>query len=278
MTHKEEAEKHKIAGNRLFSEKRYEEAIKEYSLAIIQDSTERVYYTNRALCYSKLEKYDDVIVDCRKAIELDPSFVKAYYLIGQALIEKKEHKEALARLKMAYELAIQQKVKYVNDILQALLTARKRKWEDDEAVRLEKESELLHYVKDLIQQERDRKISEIGTEGDERQEEVETIEYHTDETIRKIETVFVQSKDNAQRREIPDAYLDKISFNIMHDPVFTPDGFTYERQSLLDHFARNGHFDPITRRPCKESQLVPNLSLREAIEDFLKDNGWAADY
>lgn len=62
----------------------------------------------------------------------------------------------------------------------------------------------------------------------------------------------------------------------MHDPVFTPDGITYERQSLLDHFSKNGNFDPITRRPCNEKQLVPNLSLREAIEDFLKENGWAA--
>jgi STIP1 family protein 1 len=65
---------------------------------------------------------------------------------------------------------------------------------------------------------------------------------------------------------------------MMHDPVFTPDGITYERQSLLEHFSKNGNFDPITRRSCTEKQLVPNLSLREAIEDFLKDNGWAADY
>lgn len=62
----------------------------------------------------------------------------------------------------------------------------------------------------------------------------------------------------------------------MHDPVFTPDGITYERQSLIDHFQRNGNFDPISRRPCTEQQLIPNLSLREAIEDFLRDNGWAA--
>lgn len=58
--------------------------------------------------------------------------------------------------------------------------------------------------------------------------------------------------------------------------VSAVDGFTYERQSLLDHFARNGHVDPITGRPCKESDLVPNRSLKEAIEDFLKENGWAA--
>ena len=54
------------------------------------------------------------------------------------------------------------------------------------------------------------------------------------------------------------------------------DGFTYERQSLLDHFARNGNVDPITGRPCAEKDLVPNRSLKEAIEDFLKENGWAA--
>ncbi|GAA5816321.1 hypothetical protein MFLAVUS_009847 [Mucor flavus] len=230
-----EADKHKATGNKLFAEKRYEDAIKEYTSAI-------------------LEKYDQVISDCRKAIDLDPSSVKAYYLIGQALIEKKQHTEALNKLKTGYELAIQQKVKYVNDIIQALLVARKRKWDDDEAIRLEKEDELLRYVKGLIERERSELLSKAEDE-----EAIDTINYNI-------------------RREIPDAYLDKISFNIMHDPVFTPDGITYERQSLLDHFQRNGNFDPITRRPCTEKQLIPNLSLREAIEDFLKENGWAADY
>ncbi|KAI8369815.1 hypothetical protein EDC96DRAFT_503481 [Choanephora cucurbitarum] len=272
---KAEAEQHKANGNKLFSERRFEEAIKEYTSAIIKDSTIGVYYTNRALCYSKLEKYDQVVSDCRKAIEIDPSLVKAYYLIGQALTEKKQHGEALNKLKKGYELAIVQKVKYVNDILQALLLARKRKWEDDEAVRLEKESELLRYVKSLIEKERKE---QLATTDPEDQEAIDTINYHIDERLSKIETVFVHSKENSMRREIPEAYLDKISFNIMHDPVFTPDGITYERQSLIDHFQRNGSFDPISRRPCTEQQLIPNLSLREAIEDFLKDNGWAADY
>ncbi|KAG1235469.1 hypothetical protein G6F35_000957 [Rhizopus arrhizus] len=185
--------------------------------------------------------------------------VKGYYLLGQALTENKQHTEALNKLKIGYELAIQQKVKY--------------KWEDDEAIRLEKESELLRYVKGLVEKERNESLN---NEMDE--EAIDTINYKANERLREVENVFVQSRENATRREIPDAYLDKISFNIMHDPVFTPDGITYERQSLLDHFKRNGYFDPITRKPCKEDNLVPNLSLREAIEDFLKDNGWAADY
>ncbi|KAL7330695.1 hypothetical protein PS15p_205603 [Mucor circinelloides] len=270
-----EAENHKANGNKLFAEKRYQDAIKEYTSAIIKDFSVGVYYTNRALCYSKLEQYDNVITDCRKAIEIDPTLVKAYYLIGQALTEKKQHTEALKKLKTGYELAIQQKVKYVNDILQALLIARKRKWEDDEAIRLEKENELLRYVKGLIEQDRAQQLAAADPNDE---EAIDTINYNINERLSKVQHVFVQSKDNASRREIPDAYLDKISFNIMHDPVFTPDGITYERQSLLDHFKRNGYFDPISRRPCTEKQLVPNLSLREAIEDFLKDNGWAADY
>ncbi|KAJ8653890.1 hypothetical protein O0I10_010457 [Lichtheimia ornata] len=271
---KEEAENHKQLGNKLFAEHRYEDAIKEYSTAIIKDPNERIYYTNRALCYSKLEQYDNVISDTRKAIDLDNTTVKAYYLLGQALIEKKQHTEALNKLKTAYELAIQQRVKYVNDILQALLTARKRKWDDQEADRLVRESSLLQYVKNLVEAERKRQLEEAGDD----EEKIDEINYLTDEQEAKIQKVFEQSKENLMRREIPDAYLDKISFNIMHDPVFTPDGFTYERQSLLDHFARNGHVDPITGRPCKESDLVPNRSLKEAIEDFLKENGWAADY
>ncbi|CDH57759.1 hypothetical protein RO3G_09401 [Lichtheimia corymbifera JMRC:FSU:9682] len=70
---KEEAENHKQLGNKLFAEHRYEDAIKEYSTAIIKDPNERIYYTNRALCYSKLEQYDNVISDTRKAIDLDSS-------------------------------------------------------------------------------------------------------------------------------------------------------------------------------------------------------------
>lgn len=81
---------------------------------------------------------------------------------------------ALNKLKVGYELAIQQKVKYVNDILQALLFARKKKWEDDEAIRLEKESELLRYVKSLIEKEKSEMLEkETDEEG------IETIEYNT---------------------------------------------------------------------------------------------------
>jgi STIP1 family protein 1 len=58
--------------------------------------------------------------------------------------------------------------------------------------------------------------------------------------------------------------------------VWLTDGITYERHSIETHFEKIGEFDPLTRRPCTRKDLIPNLSLREAIEDFLAENGWAA--
>ncbi|SAM05430.1 hypothetical protein [Absidia glauca] len=268
-----EAETHKALGNKLFATHCYQDAIEEYTTAIIKDSTKCVYYTNRALCYSKLEKFDLAINDTRKAIELDNTSVKAYYLLGQALMEKKQYTEALAKLKIAYEHAMQQKVRYINDILQALLTARKKKWDGEEVKRLEREWELLRYVKGLVETERTKQLDEIVDKDD--TEKVEEINYNSDERLAAIQEVFKQSQTHS-RPPLPQAYLDPISFNVIHDPCITPDGITYERHSLLDHFSKNGHFDPITRSPCTEKDLIPNLSLRESIEDFLKDNGWAA--
>ena len=62
----------------------------------------------------------------------------------------------------------------------------------------------------------------------------------------------------------------------MLDPVVTPDGITYERSAITEHIQKVGKFDPVTRREGLEpSQLVPNLALKEAINDFLERNPWA---
>lgn len=49
-----------------------------------------------------------------------------------------------------------------------------QKWEDDEAIRLEKESELLRYVKGLIEKERKELLEKEGTD----EEAVDTINYN----------------------------------------------------------------------------------------------------
>ena len=36
-----------------------------------------------------------------------------------------------------------------------------------------------------------------------------------------------------------------------------------------------GNFDPVTREPLKEDQLVPNLAIKEAVQAYLKEHSWA---
>jgi STIP1 family protein 1 len=114
----------------------------------------------------------------------------------------------------AYAYAMEQRVKYVGDILQALLVARKRKWDENEVVRMERESEVFKYVKALVEKERKELLEDAGQD----EEKIDDINYiqvrdsrvcfntvitipvakndGQDERICKIQKVFGQSKEN----------------------------------------------------------------------------------
>ena len=56
-------------------------------------------YTNRALCCLKLGNWSQVVEDCEKAAQLDPSIIKAHFYKGQALIELGRYDGAIVSLK-----------------------------------------------------------------------------------------------------------------------------------------------------------------------------------
>jgi len=76
---------------------------------------------------------------------------------------------------------------------------------------------------------------------------------------------------------VPDWLIDPITFEVMHDPVITPSGVSYERVGLLKHVKASG-LDPLTREPLTEKQIIPNVALRNACSEFLENNGWAVDW
>ncbi|EJW03264.1 hypothetical protein EDEG_02379 [Edhazardia aedis USNM 41457] len=76
------AEEHKDKGNEYFKKKDYQEAIFSYSCAIEEDKSNPVYYSNRAAAYACMNMADNGIDDCLKAIDLDPTYVKAYIRLG----------------------------------------------------------------------------------------------------------------------------------------------------------------------------------------------------
>jgi STIP1 family protein 1 len=64
----------------------------------------------------------------------------------------------------------------------------------------------------------------------------------------------------------------------MIDPVISPSGVTFDRAELLEQFEKIGNFDPFTRQPLYETDLIPNLALKECIDDYLMENPWCADF
>jgi len=96
------AEKHKQAGNAQMSAKKYDEAIDSYTKAIELDPSTPVFYSNRAAAYSS--KGDNLshmsaIADAEKAIEVDPSFIKAYHRLGHAHYCLNDYASAAAAFK-----------------------------------------------------------------------------------------------------------------------------------------------------------------------------------
>lgn len=71
--------------------------------------------------------------------------------------------------------------------------------------------------------------------------------------------------------------IDNISFCVMHDPVITKNGNSYERSTILEHLKRSPT-DPLTREILTIDDLRPNLALKQACAEFLEQNGWAVDY
>ncbi|KAL3249480.1 hypothetical protein MRX96_055995 [Rhipicephalus microplus] len=88
----------KDLGNKLFTARKYEDAISCYSKAIIKSPSTATYFTNRALCYLKLQQWELACQDCRRALDLDPSSIKGHFFLGQALQEMDNYDEAVKYL------------------------------------------------------------------------------------------------------------------------------------------------------------------------------------
>lgn len=76
------AEQLKNSGNKCFKNGDYEEAEALYSQAIQKNSANPLLFTNRANARLKLEKWEGVIDDCIRSIELLKDNMKAFFYLG----------------------------------------------------------------------------------------------------------------------------------------------------------------------------------------------------
>lgn len=92
----------KERGNAAFKNGEWQKAVDEYTQAIkCNDKHQQLatFYKNRAAAYLKLERYDNAVNDCDKALEMEPNDPKSLFRRAQA-------KEGLNRYEEAYRDAI----------------------------------------------------------------------------------------------------------------------------------------------------------------------------
>lgn len=268
----------KDQGNKLFSTRKYEEAISCYSRAIIKNASVPTFFTNRALCYLKLQQWELACPDCRRALDMDPSSVKGHFFLGQALLELDNYDEAIKYLQRASDLAKEQRLNFGDDIASQLRLAKKKRWNVMEEKRIRQEIELQSYLNQLILEDRDRKLALLNENGCPHPREIHNIEEKHERYISELNSLFAKMDERRRKRDVPDYLCGKISFEIMKEPVVTPSGITYDRKDIEEHLQRVGHFDPITRTTLTQDQLVPNLAMKEVVDIFLSENEWAVDY
>lgn len=75
----EAAEKFKAEANEFFKQEKFSAAEELYSKAIELEPSNAIYYANRSFSHLKQENFGYALTDASKAIELDSTYIKAYY-------------------------------------------------------------------------------------------------------------------------------------------------------------------------------------------------------
>uniref|UniRef100_A0A8R7QH94 Tetratricopeptide repeat protein 1 n=1 Tax=Triticum urartu TaxID=4572 RepID=A0A8R7QH94_TRIUA len=101
----------KAEGNKHFAAGQYEDALSQYEIALqiaaeleSSEDISSACHSNRAVCFLKLGKYDETIKECTKALELNPSYLKALLRRGEAHEKLENYDDAIADMKKIIEL------------------------------------------------------------------------------------------------------------------------------------------------------------------------------
>ncbi|XP_054712606.1 stress-induced-phosphoprotein 1-like isoform X2 [Uloborus diversus] len=95
MSNKEKANLLKDKGNSALNAGNFDEAIKYYTEAISEDSSNHVLFSNRSAAYCKAGKYKEALIDAEKTVEVKPDWAKGYSRKGAALAYLKRYDDAL---------------------------------------------------------------------------------------------------------------------------------------------------------------------------------------
>ncbi|GIJ88756.1 hypothetical protein Asppvi_007683 [Aspergillus pseudoviridinutans] len=279
----------KEKGNQLFKEGDYNGAEELYSQAIQKNPREPTFFTNRALTRIRLEKWAGVEHDARAAIELyglkNPQSLKSCWYLAQALLGLGRPQEAYEVAIDAYRASLAAKSAQTENLSKTVLRAKQQIWAAKETARLREMNDTLATVESLIEADLNRELAELQAKLDKGEigqtgfvEDQKALRADAEKNIQNVREAFrIASNGDIQERVVPDYLIDGITFEIMHDPVITPSGTSFDRIGINKYVEQSG-VDPITRVPMTVNDLRPNYALKAACEEFLNKNGWAVDW
>eukprot|EP00899_Mesostigma_viride_P013192 jgi/Mesvir1/21874/Mv04249-RA.1 len=104
----QEADALKVEGNKKFAEGDYLVAADLYAQALDRAPPGApacaIYFANRAACFLNIQRYQDAAVECTRALERDPGYVKALLRRSKAYESMEELERSLADAKRVLEL------------------------------------------------------------------------------------------------------------------------------------------------------------------------------
>lgn len=81
-----------------------------------------------------------------------------------------------------------------------------------------------------------------------------------------------KSGDNVADEDIPDEFLDPLTFTIMLNPVIMLTSKITIDRSTFNQIMLNDRIDPFSRLPLDNTKIVDDIELKKKIEEYLRNN------
>ncbi|CAD8205730.1 unnamed protein product [Paramecium octaurelia] len=251
------ANRYKEQGNELYKKGEYENAISAFDQAIKHNNQMSVLFSNKALCYKKLQIWKYVKDLSIYALKLDENNYRAKYLEAISTVELIKQKPTSSildvlrnQLQTLQFIEIQALSRQVYSLMNLSNEKNKIEFLIEQMKKSEADLKLLKYVEnsELPYEQKENLVQFLWSKILQEQTILQTLGHEDD---------------------MPQYLTCPITFEGFSDPVLTDSGQTYERLVLENHTKKNGYFDPCTRKPLKH-YYISNLQILWAIQTFQK--------
>lgn len=204
-------------------------------------------------------------------VRIQVALIEAERAKRETLIEASKREEAEKSAIDAIKRAKELENNYHSELKRRKATKKALKKEREELEKIRSESETRIAESNMVNRELQGKNRLI-------MEELIRLRAEHEELKRKLSKVSkLKSKREGEQvspskdLELPQYFLCPITQDVMEDPQVAADGFTYEGEAIRDWLDRGHQTSPMTNKRLPHTSLVPNLSLRSAIQEWLQE-------